>query len=1177
MTVEQVDVRITADTSKFYAELKKLSGLIKAIEANKVSFKQAQAESFLLLQDARLINAELLVSVDRASRLAKYFEIAHINAKKISPDTTRLEASASAAQQIATSLETANIAGDQIDANPSRLQSAASTASQIAGSLEAANVAGDQIDANAGRLEAAAVASGALATNLGAANVAGDGIGTKVGDVTKKVGLLAAGASVAGTALAGVLGFKAVQSASSLNEALNKNSVVFKEQAGDIEAWARQMQKMGQSTTQALGASSSFANLFQAFGVEKSGEEIAGMSKALTELGSDLGSFMDVPIEEVLAAFASGLSGETEPLKRFGIIATDVALRNTELAKSMDLPAGPLDPATKSLLIYQQILDSTTNAQGDYLRTFNSFPNLGRRIKATFTDSFASLGDKILPALTPVLEGFIGKIDPLIQSFAPVLESLAPLAGVFAEQLTGLVGVLAPVFASFISAITPVLALVGEELVFIIGELAPEFHDLLTAVAPLVIVFAKLFSSIAAPVLSVLMRALAPLAEIFTKIIIAAQPFIDKVMSGLAQVFGALIPILEAFAQPILDAIIPALEILQPVFEEMFNAIIDLLPQLTPIFEQLGEVFGAVMIQLALATADLLPLLIDAFKQIVPALLPLIPALLDLVMAFVPLIPLMVQMTNLILPVFLNLMILLAPVLETIVKWLSSMFSWIAEKIAPVVQEFVDKHGEDLKNTFNGISSAVKTVVDWIAQLWNRFEEIIPQIANFVTSVANSLSNFGSTVWNAMATGFNLIKDNITSWVTSVTNIFAAIGNAVVSGVRGPLNLLIGGFNSIINGFNKVNNFVGLSDIGLIPEFHTGGVIGGGGKLRPAIKRREDEQLIMALKGEGVLPQDAMRTWGPEMFEMMRAGDRTGLMKALLDNGTSKKDVLSLDYDKMFATASQGDGVGGFLKGLVSDVFGAFGIELPDVGSLFGDSAGRLFEIAKKYLTLVVEKFKQLIFDGGNFNVGEAGGYRSDIANAAGKPGSWHSLVAYLEALNVPHVVTSTFRPFAVTASGNRSLHAQNRAVDLAPPGGGVDNAGLGRIFWAFQPVFDLLTELIYAGPQTGFNIKNRQRVAKYAEAIHHNHVHAAAEKGGIVRGSAAGKLILAGERNRDEAILPLNDRPRTRQILKDVGLDSNSVKVEGSTFVFNNQASPKHVASIITDYFDKKYMELGF
>lgn len=110
--------------------------------------------------------------------------------------------------------------------------------------------------------------------------------------------------------------------------------------------------------------------------------------------------------------------------------------------------------------------------------------------------------------------------------------------------------------------------------------------------------------------------------------------------------------------------------------------------------------------------------------------------------------------------------------------------------------------------------------------------------------------------------------------------------------------------------------------------------------------------------------------------------------------------------------------------------------------------------------------------------------------------GTYKDIIAYVQATGVPHRVTSTIRPAGTqTAAGNTSCHAADNArcdaIDLAGPGYGRDTAELAAIFWAFEPVFDQMHELIYAGPQTTFNIKAGKKVAKYAQSGHHDHVHA--------------------------------------------------------------------------------------
>jgi hypothetical protein len=105
-------------------------------------------------------------------------------------------------------------------------------------------------------------------------------------------------------------------------------------------------------------------------------------------------------------------------------------------------------------------------------------------------------------------------------------------------------------------------------------------------------------------------------------------------------------------------------------------------------------------------------------------------------------------------------------------------------------------------------------------------------------------------------------------------------------------------------------------------------------------------------------------------------------------------------------------------------------------------------------------------------------------------------IIAYGTSTGVPMKVTSTLRPGAITISGNRSFHGLGLAVDFAGPAPTRDSSELAGIFHAFLPIEKHLAELIYAGPQVGFNIKDGARVGKYAQSIHHDHVHVAVQRG---------------------------------------------------------------------------------
>ena len=48
---------------------------------------------------------------------------------------------------------------------------------------------------------------------------------------------------------------------------------------------------------------------------------------SLVQLASDMASFNNTSVDDALLALRSGLSGETEPLKRFGIALSEVRLK----------------------------------------------------------------------------------------------------------------------------------------------------------------------------------------------------------------------------------------------------------------------------------------------------------------------------------------------------------------------------------------------------------------------------------------------------------------------------------------------------------------------------------------------------------------------------------------------------------------------------------------------------------------------------------------------------------------------------------------------------------------------------------------------------------------------------------------------------------------------------------
>ena len=202
-----------------------------------------------------------------------------------------------------------------------------------------------------------------------------------------------------------ILSFNA---ASNLNEALNKNQVVFGQHARAVQRWASTSSAaMGIARTDALETVGTFGNLFTSMGLGRG--RAAGLSMDIVQLGSDLASFNNTSPTDALDALRSGLVGEIEPLRRYGVNLSATAVAQKAFAMGLTpkvMNATDINPATKALATYQIILDQTKNAQGDFLRTADGAANVLRSIRGGVSDLAGRIGQQLFPVFNPLLIGF---------------------------------------------------------------------------------------------------------------------------------------------------------------------------------------------------------------------------------------------------------------------------------------------------------------------------------------------------------------------------------------------------------------------------------------------------------------------------------------------------------------------------------------------------------------------------------------------------------------------------------------------------------------------------------------------------------------------------------------------------------------------------------------------------
>jgi hypothetical protein len=170
---------------------------------------------------------------------------------------------------------------------------------------------------------------------------------------------------------------------------------------------------MNRSKYEFMESALSFQSIFVPMGWARG--EAAKMSTSLTTLVSDVASFRNANEADVQTNFLSGIVGEHEALRKYGIVITETSLKQ-ELAKiGAEEATGAALEQAKIQARLNLIFQATSDAQGDAIRTASSYSNTMRGLQAAILDLRVGVGAAILPALT----GFMGELVEVVRNIGP--------------------------------------------------------------------------------------------------------------------------------------------------------------------------------------------------------------------------------------------------------------------------------------------------------------------------------------------------------------------------------------------------------------------------------------------------------------------------------------------------------------------------------------------------------------------------------------------------------------------------------------------------------------------------------------------------------------------------------------------------------------------------------------
>ncbi len=215
----------------------------------------------------------------------------------------------------------------------------------------------------------------------------------------------------------------AISAFSNLDESINAVAVSFGDAAeGVFELGENSAEQFGLSTravNEAAVAMSAFASKIDA-------ADPADAFENVLQRATDFASVMNIDVEESLLLFRSGLAGESEPLRKFGIDVSAATVSLVGLEAGLGGANGKLDEGEKVQARYLAIMEQTEKTAGDFANTADGLANSQRILSAKWEEAQATLGEELAPVMVELL-GIAVSLIPIFAEVVNVIGSLVTI------------------------------------------------------------------------------------------------------------------------------------------------------------------------------------------------------------------------------------------------------------------------------------------------------------------------------------------------------------------------------------------------------------------------------------------------------------------------------------------------------------------------------------------------------------------------------------------------------------------------------------------------------------------------------------------------------------------------------------------------------------------------------
>ena len=231
-------------------------------------------------------------------------------------------------------------------------------------------------------------------------------------------------------------GSQAIEMASNIEEVQNVVDVSFGKMSKDIDVFAKNaMTQFGLSELAAKKTASTFMAMSNGMGISRDAGKL--MSMQLTALSGDMASFYNVSQDIANTALNSVFTGETESLKKFGIVLTEANLKEYALSQGIKKSYSDMSQAEKVALRYNYVMQTTAQVQGDFARTSGSWANQIRVLKLRWEEFMGVVGTILMNVFLPMVR----VLNTILSQLIAIANTVAKLFGAKGIDTSGFTAV----------------------------------------------------------------------------------------------------------------------------------------------------------------------------------------------------------------------------------------------------------------------------------------------------------------------------------------------------------------------------------------------------------------------------------------------------------------------------------------------------------------------------------------------------------------------------------------------------------------------------------------------------------------------------------------------------------------------------------------------------------------